>query len=148
MYGIVMATEYPVKIKVRLRPIGEPWVKIGIDNHYQFKQLITLTDFDYEIDAVDSVTLTVEHFNKHEYDPTTAVEIVGISFFGIEDPKFAWAGVYQPNYPLTWLSEQEDIPPAEIAGQTYLGWNGVYSLKFDVPVFTWIHQIQNLGRIY
>jgi hypothetical protein len=143
-----MATEYQVKMKIRLRPIGSPWVKVGIDDYYQTKQLVTLTDFDYDIDAVDCVTLTVEHFNKSDLDSDTAVEIVGIEFFGITDPKFVWAGTYRPDYPKLWASQQEATPARELAGQTYLGWNGVYSLKFDVPVFTWIHQTLNLGWIY
>ena len=143
-----MATKYQVKMKLRLTPIGNPWVKVGINDYYQIKQLVTSTDFEYEFDADDSVTLTVEHFDKSESDPDTAVEIASIDFFGISDPKFAWSGTYYPNYPKLWSSQQETMPARELAGQTYLGWNGVYSLKFDVPVFTWMHQIQNLGWIY
>lgn len=143
-----MSTEYPVRMKIRLRPIGTPWVRFGLDSHCQTKQLTTLTDIEYDFDATDSVTFTLEHFDKSDLDPDTAVEIVSISFFDIEDPKFAWAGVYRPDYPALWHEQQDPMPPAELPGQTYLGWNGVYSLQFTVPVFTWIHQVQNLGWIY
>lgn len=147
-YGTSMATEYCVKIKVQLRPIGRPWVKLSIGNHQQTIQLETVTEFAFEFAATNSATLKIEHFDKSATDPDTAVEIVSVGFFDIEDPKFAWQGVYRPDYPEPWFSEQDTAPPAELPGQTYLGWNGTYSLTFAVPVFTWIHQVQNLGWIY
>lgn len=147
-YGTNMATEYPVSIKLKLSPVGNPWVRVGLDDYKQEKQLETLTTFEWDVDAIDQVCLTVELFDKKDNDPTTAVEIVSIEFFGISDPKFAWAGVYRPNYPEPWISEQNPRPDSELQGQTYLGWNGVYSLTFDVPVFTWIHKTLNLGWIY
>lgn len=143
-----MAIEYPVKIKLKLRPIGNPWVRVSLDDHTQKKQLETLTTFEWDIDATDQVCFTVELFDKQNDDPTTAVEIVSIEFFGISDPKFAWAGVYFPTYPEPWFSEQNPRPAEKLPGQTYLGWNGVYKLEFDVPVFTWMHKILNLGWIY
>jgi len=143
-----MATEYPVSMKLQLRPVGNPWVRIGLDSNFQEIQLTAPVIVDYDFDAVDTVALTIEHFNKHDHDIDTAVEITGISFYGISDPKFLWAGAYYPDYPKTWYSQQTE-PPAEcLPGQTYLGWNGVYKLQFSVPIFTWIHQVQDLGWIY
>ena len=141
-FGIDMATEYPVTVKICLRPIGQPWVKVGLDDHHQTKQLTTLTDFEYDIDATDTVTLTVEHFDKSDMDPDTAVEIVSISFFGITDTQFVWAGVYTPKYPAHLTG------PRELPGQHYLGWNGIWQLTFSVPVFSWMHQKLNLGWLY
>ena len=143
-----MTTDYNVKLKLVLRPVGTPWVRFGVDDHKQIKQLTTLTTVEWDLDASDQVCLSVEHFDKSDTDPDTAVEIVSVGFFGIQDPKFAWAGIYRPNYPAPWYAEQTPKPPAELPGQTYLGWNGVYSLTFSVPVFTWIHKTLNLGWIY
>lgn len=146
--GTNMTIEYPVQIKLQLRPVGSPWVRVGLDEYKQEKQLETLTTFEWNVDAVDKVCLSVELFDKKDHDPTTAVEIVGIEFFGISDSKFSRAGVYCPKYPEPWFSEQSPAPAEILPGQTYLGWNGVYSLTFDVPVFTWIHKTLNLGWIY
>lgn len=143
-----MATEYPVKIKLHLRPVGNPWVRVGLDEYKQEKQLETLTTFEWDVDATDQVCLTVELFDKKDDDVTTAVEVVSIEFFGISDPKFVWAGVYRPEYPEPWFSEQNPRPPETLPSHTYLGWHGVYSLTFDVPVFTWIHKTLDLGWIY
>ena len=143
-----MVTKYPVELSVTLRPVGQPWVRIGYDNHTQVTQLKHTTTFDWQFDAKDQVCVSVQHFDKSDMDPTTAVEIVDVSFFGIQDPKFAWAGVYRPVYPVTWYNQQTVKPRSELPGQTYLGWNGCYSLTFDVPVFTWMHKVLNLGWIY
>jgi hypothetical protein len=143
-----MATEYPVKMTVQLKPVGRPWIKIGLAQHQQIKQLETVTDFHYDFDATDQVCLRIEHFDKDDLDPSTAVEIVSIEFFGIKDPKFAWAGTYFPDYPSIWYNQQTIKPAASLPGQTYLGWNGVYKLEFTVPVFTWMHNVLDMGWIY
>jgi len=143
-----MSIEYPTILKLTLKPVGKPWVRVGIDEHKQQRQLETLTTYEWDFDATDQVCLTVEHFDKSDTDPTTAVEIASIEFFGITDPKFAWAGTYYPDYPTTWYNQQDPLPASSLLGQTYLGWNGVYKLTFDVPVFTWMHQTLNLGWIY
>ena len=138
-----------VKLRVALRPIGEPVMEIRVHDHKQHGCLSEPTTVDIEF-ATDlpMAILEIEHLGKTDVDPTTAIVIDSIDFFGIQDPKFAWAGVYYPNYPELWASQQLIKPPAEILGQTYLGWNGIYRLEFGVPVFTWMHRIQNLGWIY
>jgi hypothetical protein len=80
-----------------------------------------------------------------------AVIIDSVSFFEISDPKFAWVGVYEPNYPEPWATEQRTqgvVLTQHLSPHTYLGFNGKWTLTFDIPVFTWIHKIQNLGWIY
>jgi len=143
-----MATEYPVNLKLTLTPIENPWVKIAVPGKQIQVQLTKQTEFEFDFVAKDCAELTVEHYNKAHNDPTTAVEISGIEFFGIRDPKFVWSGVYRPVYPEPWFSQQSTKPRSELSGFSHLGWNGTYSLKFTVPVFTWIHQVQNLGWIY
>ena len=138
-----------VKLRVVLRPIGEPWMEIRVHDHKQHGYLREPTTVDIEFDTdLTQAILEIEHLGKTDIDPATAIVIDSIDFFGIQDPKFAWAGVYYPEYPEPWASQQLVKPPTEIMGQTYLGWNGIYRLKFGVPVFTWMHQIQNLGWIY
>jgi hypothetical protein len=138
-----MATEHLVQMCVTLRPIGQPWIKISANGTTETQQLTTLKDFAFEFTANEHSSLVVEHYNKPAADSATAVEIVNVSFFGITDPKFAWAGVYFPNYPEHYPNKTSSLP-----GHGYLGWNGVWRLDFSVPVFTWIHQVQNLGWLY
>lgn len=138
-----MATEYPVKMRVTLEPVGEPWIDIDVEGWGQIQRLTETTDFDFEFDAQDRCCLKIEHFKKADNDATTAVIIKSISFFDIADPKFVWAGTYYPDYPEHYTDKKPTLP-----GQGYLGWNGIYRLEFSVPVFTWIHQTLDLGWIY
>lgn len=84
-----------------------------------------------------------------EHDQAVVVEF--IDFFGIRNDKFRWQGVYRPEYPEPWRTEQAEQGanlPAELTGHTYLGWNGTWRLEFTTPIFTWIHKVQDLGWIY
>jgi len=130
-------------MRVTLEPVGQPWIIIEANGQGQLQQLVTTTDFSFDFRADDSGYLKVTHFDKADHDHDTAVIVKGISFFGISDPKFIWAGLYYPDYPEHYPDKTSPLP-----GQGYLGWNGVYELKFTVPVFTWIHQTQSLGWIY
>jgi hypothetical protein len=141
MYGHNMAID--VKMCVTLEPVGKPWVIVEANGRGQLQQLVTATNFNFDFTADDSGYLKVTHCDKTDHDHDTAVIIKQISFFGITDPKFIWAGTYYPDYPEHYPDKTSPLP-----GHGYLGWNGVYELKFTVPVFTWIHQTQNLGWIY
>jgi hypothetical protein len=92
--------------------------------------------------------LEVVFVNKPASDADMAVIIDKIEFFGISDPKFVWAGIYTPDYPEPWYSQQIEKPPAKLLQQNYMGWNGRWRLDFSVPVFTWMHKTLNLGWIY
>jgi hypothetical protein len=138
-----MTIEYPVNMRVTLEPVGQPWVIVEVNGQGQLQQLVTTTHFSFDFRAQDRGYLKVTHFEKADHDHATAVIVKSIGFFGIEDPKFVWAGVYYPYYPEHYLDKTSPLP-----GQGYLGWNGVYELEFSVPVFTWMHQTQALGWIY
>ena len=97
-------------------------------------------------------SIIVEHYGKTINDTDihtgrdTAVTIEKIKFNGIYSPRFAWAGIYRPDYPQHYKQDQE---LAEIlTPHTYLGWNGVWTLDFTLPIYTWIHKMEDLGWIY
>ena len=139
---------YPVKMSVTLRPVDNPEVRIGINGDLRPLRLEKTQTINFEFESSGSCELTVELIDKTAQE---AVVIESISFFDIEDPKFAWAGVYTPVYPEPWATEQHIqgvVLKPHLCPHTYLGWNGKWTLTFDVPVFTWIHRVQNLGWIY
>jgi hypothetical protein len=139
---------HPVKMSVTLRPIDNPKIKIGVNGNLRPLQLETTETIDFEFESTGSCELTIELIDKTAQE---AVVIESISFFDIEDPKFVWAGVYTPEYPEPWATEQRDqgvVLKPHLCPHTYLGWNGKWTLTFDLPVFTWIHRVQNLGWIY
>jgi len=98
--------------------------------------------------------LTVEFLNKKDTDTVPdrnldkAVIVESISVAGLRSQKFVWQGIYAPEYPEPWHSQQTPRPPAELLGHTYLSWNGIWTLKLSSPIFTWVHQVEDLGWIY
>lgn len=146
-----MTITYPVKLSVTLQPVHNHRpvpVIIGIDQNVTTVNLQDTTTINFEFATTKSCTLTVELLDKQDQE---AVIVESVSFFGIEDPKFAWTGIYEPKYPEPWATQQRSLGVAlkpQLCPHTYLGWPGKWTLTFDVPVFTWIHQTQNLGWIY
>ena len=138
-----MTTEYPVKMTVTLEPVQSPFVTVTAGKITYTQQLLTTTSFDFDFVAADQAVLTVEHHSKLDSDVDTAVIVQNIEFYGIRDPRFIWAGTYYPVYLGHYPDQKSKLP-----GQGYLGWNGTYVLEFQVPVFSWIHQVQYLGWLY
>jgi hypothetical protein len=143
-----MTTTYPVKLSVTLRPVDLPNVRIGVNGDLFPIVLDQTNTMHFEFESADTSNLTVELVDKTAQE---AVVIESVSFFDITDPRFAWAGVYEPNYPEPWATNQKNqgvVLKPQLCPHTYLGWPGKWTLTFDVPVFTWVHKVQNLGWIY
>jgi len=151
---------YQVKIAVTLRPVWHndpPKIRIGIDDVLSEMTLTDTTTINFDVDAIDKCKLTIEFLNKTNQDTIPdqnldkAVLIESVAFFGISDPRFVWAGIYEPNYPEPWATEQQNLGVVlhpQVTNCNYLSWNGTWTLTADVPVFTWIHKVQNLGWIF
>ena len=145
---MIMVIDYPVKLSVTLRPVDQPNVKVGVNGDILTVVLDKTQTMDFEFTSDKDCQLTVELVDKKDQE---AVVVESVSFFGISDPKFAWAGVYNPQYPEPWATQQRDqgvVLKQHLSPHTYLSWPGKWTLTFDVPVFTWIHRVQNLGWIY
>ena len=105
--------------------------------------------FNLELTTSDTVSLSVEHYGKTikdtdvEGNRDTAIIIEEIRINGISDQKFIWAGRYRPDYPAHY-----EPKATELKNISYLGFNGIWKLDISAPLFTWIHQIQDLGWIY
>lgn len=140
-----MDTLYLVDVSVTLKPVyhaDPPKIRVGMNDFLSPHTLTQTTTYNWKFYSRTACTLQVEFTNKQPGDTVMetnldkAVIVESVSFFGISDPKFVWAGVYQPE-------NQRQLCP-----HTYLSWNGIWTLHFDVPVFSWMHQVQGLGWIY
>ena len=143
-----MATRHLVKLSVTLRPVDHPNIRVGVNGDLLTVVLDKTQTMDFEFRSDKDCQLTVELVDKKDQE---AVVVESVSFFGLQDPRFAWAGVYEPRYPEPWATQQQDqgvVLKQHLSPHTYLGWPGKWTLTFDVPVFTWIHRVQNLGWIY
>lgn len=145
-----MTTEHLVKLSVVLTPVlgpAAPHVVVSVPAYSVETQLTHSRQFEFEF--VDSTGwIKVDLVHKSDQDQHQAVIIDNIKFFGISDPRFVWLGQYTPDYPKIWFSQQHPTPARQLTNTDYLGWNGTWKLDFAVPVFTWIHQVQNLGWIH
>jgi hypothetical protein len=146
-----MAIDHLVQLRLELEPVGTPWVRVMLNQQENFLQLTQRKTFDFELSTHGTKTLSIQHCNKSSSDKNTAVIIKNLSFFGIQDTRFIWQGQYRPEYPEPWASQQKNcgitLAPV-LTPVDCLGWNGIWTLEFDVPIFTWIHRVQNLGWIY
>ena len=128
---------YLVRVAVLLEPVGTPMVKIVCHNQDKTLRLFNQTSwvsFEFEKEA-GPVRLSVELFDKHSNDPTTAVIVKQIKLNDIEHIQNTYQGIYYPH-------------DMESKRDTYLAWNGIWILDFTVPVYTWMHETQGLGWIY
>jgi len=152
----MITRSYSVEISVLLKPIWfdrTPTGRIGIDSMTDFV-LDTPRWFNFKLTSDKEFTaqLRIEHYGKTNQDTRvdtgedTAIVVEEIKFNNISSPKFAWAGVYQPNYPEHYR-QGKTLEPT-LSPYTYLGWNGVWTLEFTLPIYTWIHKIENFGWIY
>lgn len=155
-----MTTLYPVDVAVTLSPVWHaepPRVRVTVNHEVQEFDLVEIKTLKFNFESNCACDLVVEFLNKQDSDTVPehnldkAVVISDVSFFGISDPRFVWAGVYEPMYPELWATEQQSrgvVLRKQLTNQSYMGWNGKWALTFDVPVFTWMHNVQNLGWIY
>lgn len=145
---------------LHLRPIwwsDPPCVSVTLDNMI-FWQGPVSDDLDLDLSGTYSEgnhLLSVTFSGKSNHDTVLgkdkAIIVQSLDFHGIQDDRFVWQGIYRPTYPEPWYGQQISngiVLPETLSGQNYLGWNGVWQLHFTMPIFTWIHQVQDLGWIY
>ena len=110
----------------------------------KFNQLLTAGPHSVIIDFVNKQDADcVPHLGLDKY-----ITIGDIRINSIHLPRFNWLATYEPVFPEPWLSQQNPRPNPVQAGETHLGWNGRWQLKFNASVFSWIHQIENMGWVW
>ena len=147
-----MATNYNTEFSITIEPVYgslPPYVEVGLDGELEAFRLTQPHTCNFAVDLdVGTHKFSVALLSKPDSDPIQAVKITRIAFEGISADRMLWAGVYYPKYPARWMMEQPHPLPTTLPGANYLGWNGLWELEFTVPIFTWIHELENLGWIY
>ena len=144
--------KYNTEFSVHVRPHGlvAPQIRCGINNITS--NILTLTEdveLKYNVDlTIGAHKFLLEFANKTNDTSDMAVEIVDVTIEGITLDRFKWNSKYFPQYPEPWASEQIEPLSEFQQSATFLGWNGRWEFYFDVPIFLWIHKLENLGWIY
>lgn len=100
--------------------------------------------------------LIVEFYNKRDSDTVVdrdldkAVIIEGVGFENMQFDSFMNQALYYPRYPAAYRKtcEQQGVVLEPAIQSNYLGWNGEWVLPVTFPIYTWIHETENLGWIY
>jgi len=131
-----------------------PYVVVKIDDIILFDgRLYNGSGITYHGDlSIGDHTISVMFNNKKddECDLTCgldkAVIVKGVRFFGIGSKKIRNKGIYTPDYPTQYALDHNLEKTPQTYG--YMGWNGVWELSFRVPIFSWLHEVEQLGWIY
>lgn len=145
--------KYNTEFKINLRPHGasSPQIRYSVNDDLSEINLILTKPMQICVNldlSIGSNIFTLDFYNKTNETPDMAVEIESVTVEGMTLDRFKWNSRYYPNYPEPWASEQTEILPEFQISATYLGWNGKWKFYFDVPIFMWIHKLENLGWIY
>jgi hypothetical protein len=144
---------YRIVLDLELDSTGTPDTVVSIDGVEIYCGTVDNTTHihhDQEL-APGKHTLTIDHCNKLSSDPSTELIIQSIRFNGIASPQFVWQGIYTPDYPEPWATEQIELNRTlalDLPFTNHMGWNGRWTLTFTAPIFTWIHQVEDLGWIH
>ena len=158
-----MATE---KLKFKLELYATMWNKppiadISIDSKSYFKEEITstkdkptLVEFEHELEESKSYNLIIDRSGKNKRE--TVVEdgkivkdqllhIKSIEIDEIDIGSLIYEGVYKPEYPELWASQQAKAGnklPKTIKNSPDLGHNGTWTFSFTSPFYMWL--LENL----
>lgn len=149
-----MGTKFNTDIKLVLSPVyydEYPEIKLSFDGRQKFNGTLTeKTIFELTSDLeIGTHTIEVHFLNKKNTDTKQelgldkAVVIESVILEGFDLERFKWAGIYYPNYPEHIKNAEPVLSPA-----TYMGWNGIWILTLEIPIYTWIHKSESLGWIY
>lgn len=151
---------YFTDIRLKLNPVttgGAPYCIVKFADYTLYNNLLlesTEIKFQKEL-SQGKKNLEIYFNNKSDSDTTDekdkAIIIEEIKINQFKSNKFIWLGVYEPDYPEPWYSQQIQsgcTPAKQLQNTTYMGWNGVFKLEIDIPAYTWIHRILSFGMIY
>jgi len=159
-----MATE---KLKFKLELFATMWNKpphaeIMIDNKSYFAGDITGTEnkpdvieFEHELEEGNDYNLLIKRSNKTNNQTVVNEEgdilkdqllhIKSIEIDEIELGALLYEGVYTPEYPEPWASQQRDSGnelPKTFKNVTQIGHNGEWRFTFESPFYQWL--LENL----
>ena len=158
-----MATE---KLKFKLELYATMWDKppvadIKINEKSFFKEEITSTndkptiiEFEHEFEEGKPYNLIIDRSGKNKRE--TVVEdgkivkdqllhIKSIEIDEIDIGGLVYEGVYKPNYPEPWATQQAETGnklPETLKNVTKMGHNGTWTFTFSSPFYMWL--LENL----
>ena len=155
------------KLKVKLELYSTFWdkkpkIEVCIDNESKYKNEVTGTEhkpdiieFTHKFTHDKKYKLRLIRSNKGknqtvlnkkgEIEKDQLIHIKYIEIDEIDIGALVYAGVYTPEYPEPWYSQQQAkklTPPKSLTNVTAMGHNGAWELEFKSPFYMWL--LENL----
>ena len=154
------------KLKFKLELWAEHWdkapkVEIFINNYSHYSQEITGTEkkptvieFQHEFNEGEKYSLVIERSGKDrkqtivENGKIIKDQLLHIKYIEIDDidiGALVYEGIYTPQYPEPWASQQVaigNVLPKSFKNVTCIGHNGRWELSFTSPFYMWL--LENL----
>jgi hypothetical protein len=158
-----MTTE---KLKFKLELYATMWDKppiadIKINEKSYFKEEITsikdkptIIEFEHELEEGKSYNLIIDRLGKGKNQAKKKkkkiikdqrLNIKSIEIDEIDLGSLIYDGVYKPNYPEPWASQQAKAGnklPETLKNVTQIGHNGTWTFTFESPFYMWL--LENL----
>lgn len=142
-----------VRVSIELRPLivrTAPVIFLGasdgaVPDYIRLTEPRTIErEFELDRSGLHSIILgfTNKDYTECSVDGDMAVIIDSVRFQNLEHD-FKIFSQYFPDYPQDWKDDGHDSPRA--IHSNYLGWNGIWVLDFETPIYRWIHQRLDLG---
>jgi hypothetical protein len=126
--------------------LDPPILEIKNNNQLLLKktEITESRKFEFDLSLVNDrclpVSLEIIRSNFNGIDQ----QIVTLDKIYLDDinlSKICYQAKYYPIYPEPWISEQRDIGvewPEYLTGVSSWGWNGVWKLDYETPIYTWL----------
>ena len=154
------------KLKFKLELYATMWNKppvaeILINNKSCFKQEISATEdkphlieFEHELEVGKPYSLIIDRLGKDKTQTVikdgkiTKDQLLHIKYIEIDEIDIGglvYEGVYKPNYPEPWATQQAEAGnklPETLKNVTQMGHNGTWTFTFKSPFYMWL--LENL----
>jgi len=135
-YSDLQAIDSRLHCHLELEPVGAPEVSVIIAGMYGGGKLFQSAVLDISTDLLKPFSIEIELKNKtYTVEYETAVVIKQLQIDGIDlVPRF--------DYMATYVNDHDNTNPT-----SYLGFNGKWTLTFDLPFYQWLHQATGQGLL-
>lgn len=133
----LQATEFDVDLRLQVRAIGQPSLRISINQDIVYHGILTHTfDLNHQLPLLQPFAVTIELLDKDynsAQETAAVIEHLAIDQFELIP---GWTQL------ATYTNDHQYTDPTN-----YLGFVGVWQLLIDRPFYQWTHVVTNQGML-
>lgn len=136
-FSDLQATEFDLDLRLQVRAIGQPRLKISINQDTVYHGILTHTfDLSHRLPLLQPVAVMIELLDKDynsAQETAAVIEQLSIDQFELVP---AWTQL------ATYINDHQYTDPTN-----YLGFVGTWQLLIDRPFYQWAHAVTNQGML-